>query len=308
MNPASLIHLTRPLKNKGAILAGSVYVLWGLMPIYWKQLNAVPALQILGHRIVWALAFTCILLTAQRDWAWLKPALRSRKTVLIFLASTIFLSINWLTYILAVITNHVIEASLGNFIMPLLTVALGVLIFKERLRGIQWLAMAIASAGIVYLTIANGQFPWLGLMLAASFALYGALRKHAPLPALQGLTLETMFAALPALLYLTFAQVSGGAAFVHDGALTTILLIGAGIITGTTLIMFAAGARLILLTTLGILQFIQPSIQFVLGVLVYHEPFDLQRLIGFSLIWLALIVFTAENILARRRNMQAAPA
>ena len=296
------------MKNKGVILAGGAYVLWGLLPVYWKQLHTVPALQTLSHRIVWALVFTCILLTIRQDWGWLRPALRSRKTVLIFLASTIFLSINWLTYILAVNTNHVIEASLGNFIMPLLTVALGVLTFRERLRGMQWLAIAIAAAGIGYLAVVYGQFPWLGLMLAASFALYGALRKQAPLPSLQGLTLETMFAAPVALIYLVTVQSTGAGAFIRDDAVIAALLIGAGVITGITLIMFVAGVRLIPLITIGILQFIQPSIQFGLGTLIYHEPFNLQRLIGFALVWIALIIFTVENIITRRRVMQGTQA
>ncbi len=299
------------MKNKGVILAGGAYVLWGLLPVYWKQLHTVPALQTLSHRIVWALVFTCILLTVRCDWAWLKPALRSRKTVLAFLASTIFLSINWLTYIWAVNANYVVESSLGYFITPLLNVALGVLLYQERMRGGQWVAIVLAGAGVLYLAIVYGHFPWIGLTLSVSFALYGVLRKQAPLPSLQGLTLETMFAALPALLYLALMQVSGEAAFVNDGSLITILLIGAGAITAVPLIMFAAGVRLIPLTTLGILQFISPTIQFLLGVLVYNEPFNGQRLLGFSLVWLALIVFTVENILTRRRAIreaQMAPA
>jgi chloramphenicol-sensitive protein RarD len=294
------------MKNKGVLLAGGAYVLWGLLPVYWKQLHNVPALQTLSHRIVWALAFTCILLTVRRDWAWLRPALRSRKTVLIFIASTIALSINWLTYIWAVNANYVVEASLGYFITPLLNVALGVLIYKERMRNGQWLAIAIAGAGVLYLAVVYGHFPWIGLTLAVSFAVYGVLRKQAPLPSLQGLTLETMFAALPALLYLTTVQIAGSASFVNDGALITALLIGAGAITAVPLIMFAAGVRLIPLTTLGILQFISPTIQFLLGVVVYHEPFNLQRLLGFMLVWIALVVFTTENLITRRRAMQAA--
>jgi chloramphenicol-sensitive protein RarD len=299
------------MKNKGVILAGGAYVLWGLLPVYWKQLHTVPALQTLSHRIVWALVFTVILLTARRDWAWLKPALHSRKTVLIFLASAAFLSVNWLVYIWAVNTNYVVEASLGYFMTPLLNVALGVLLYKERMRMGQWLAIALAAAGVLYLAIVYGHFPWIGLTLAVSFAVYGVLRKQAPLPSLQGLTLETMFAAVPALLFLTTMQASGQAAFINDGALITALLIGAGAITAVPLLMFAAGVRLIPLTTLGILQFISPTIQFLLGVLVYNEPFNLQRLLGFSLVWLALIVFTAENLITRRRAMhdtQVAPA
>jgi chloramphenicol-sensitive protein RarD len=294
------------MKNKGVLLAGGAYVLWGLLPIYWKQLQSVPALQTLSHRIVWALAFTCILLTVRRDWGWLRPALRSRKTVLIFLASAFFLSINWLVYIWAVNVGYVVEASLGYFITPLLNVALGVLLYKERMRNGQWLAIAIAGAGVLYLAVVYGHFPWIGLTLSVSFAVYGVLRKQAPLPSLQGLTLETMFAALPALLFLTTMQVTGDAAFVNDGVLITALLIGAGAITAVPLIMFAAGVRLIPLTTLGILQFISPTIQFLLGVLVYHEPFNLQRLLGFTLVWIALAVFTAENLITRRRALQEA--
>lgn len=299
------------MKNKGVLLAGGAYVLWGLLPIYWKQLHTVPALQTLSHRIMWALVFTVILLTVRRDWAWLKPALRSRKTVLIFLASAAFLSVNWLVYIWAVNANYVVEASLGYFMTPLLNVALGVLLYKERMRPGQWLAIALAAAGVLYLAIVYGHFPWIGLTLAVSFAVYGVLRKQAPLPSLQGLTLETMFAALPALVYLIFVQTSGEAAFINAGTLITVLLISAGAITAVPLLMFAAGVRLIPLTTLGILQFISPTIQFLLGVLVYGEPFNLQRLLGFSLVWLALIVFTTENIITRRRAMhdaQIAPA
>ncbi len=294
------------MKNKGILLAGGAYVLWGLLPIYWKQLQGVPALQTLSNRIVWALAFTCILLAIRRDWGWLRPALRSRKTVLIFIASTIFLSINWLTYIWAVNAGYVVEASLGYFITPLLNVALGVLIYKERMRNGQWLAIAIASAGVLYLTLVYGHFPWIGLTLSVSFALYGLLRKQAPLPSLQGLTLETMFAALPAMLYLMAMQVTGEAALINDGAWITLLLVGAGAVTAVPLILFAAGVRLIPLTTLGILQFISPTIQFLLGVLVFQEPFNLQRLFGFSLVWLALIVFTAENLMMRRKALQDA--
>lgn len=294
------------MKNKGIFLAGGAYVLWGLLPIYWKQLHNVPALQTLSNRIVWAFVFTCILLTIRRDWAWLRPALRSRKTVLIFIASAIALSINWLTYIWAVNANYVVEASLGYFMTPLLNVALGVLLYKERMRPGQWLAIAIASAGVLYLAVVYGHFPWIGLTLAISFALYGVLRKQAPLPSLQGLTLETMFAALPALLYLTAMQFTGQAAFINDGAWITLLLIGAGAITAVPLIMFAAGVRLIPLTTLGILQFISPTIQFLLGVLVYNEPFNMQRLAGFAMVWLALVVFTTENLMVRRRAMQDA--
>jgi chloramphenicol-sensitive protein RarD len=294
------------MKNKGVLLAGGAYVLWGLLPVYWKQLHTVPALQTLSHRIVWALLFTVMLLTVRREWAWLKPALRSRKTVLIFLASAAFLSVNWLVYIWAVNTNYVVEASLGYFMTPLLNVALGVLLYKERMRPGQWLAIAIAAAGVLYLAIVYGHFPWIGLTLAVSFAVYGVLRKQAPLPSLQGLTLETMFAAVPALLFLTTMQASGQAAFINAGALVTLLLIGAGAITAVPLLMFAAGVRLIPLTTLGILQFISPTIQFLLGVVVYHEPFNLERLLGFTLVWIALIVFTAENLITRRRAMQDA--
>ncbi len=192
-----------------------------------------------------------------------------------------------------------------------MNVALGVLIYKERMRNGQWLAIAIAGAGVLYLTIVYGHFPWIGLTLSVSFALYGLLRKQAPLPSLQGLTLETMFAALPALLYLTVMQVTGEAALVNDGAWITLLLVGAGAITAVPLILFAAGVRLLPLTTLGILQFISPTIQFLLGVLVYHEPFNAQRLLGFMLVWIALIIFTAENLITRRRAMldaQVAPA
>lgn len=291
------------MKHRGILLAGGAYVIWGFLPLYWRLLRGVPALEILCHRIVWALLFTTVVLSLRGGWGWVRGALRDQRTVLSFIASTALLSINWLTYIWAVNAGFVVESSLGYFITPLLNVAMGVIILHERMRPGQWVAIGLAIVGVFYLTVAYGQFPWIGLTLAFSFATYGLLRKQAKLNSLQGLTFETALAAIPALVYLVYLSLTGQGAFGAAGVTTTLLLAFAGAVTAIPLLMFAAGVRLLPLTTLGVLQYIAPTIQFALGVFVFGEPFNLQRLIGFCLVWLALAVFTAEGYLVRRRAM-----
>ncbi len=293
--------------NKGMLYAIAAYGMWGLFPLYWKLLQHVPALEILSHRVTWSLGFVLLLLLLRRRWNWLKTAVRTPRTVLLFFTSATLLSINWFVYIWGVNAGFIVETSLGYFINPLVSVLMGVFFLSEQLRRWQWLAIALAAAGVVYLTIHYGALPWISLTLATSFALYGLIRKTAPLGSLEGLTLETALMFLPALGYLIYLEVLGTAAFGHVDGLTTVLLGFAGVATAVPLLCFAAGARLIKLATIGILQYIAPTLQFLIGVFIYDEPFTLDRLIGFSLIWLALIIYSGENIFFNRRQPRLHP-
>ncbi len=283
--------------NKGILYATGAYIVWGLLPLYWKALHDVPALEILAHRMVWCLGVVFLLLAYQRHWSWLPGLLRNPRTVAIFVLSALLLTLNWFVYIWAVNQGRVVESSLGYFINPLVNVLLGVLFLRERLRMWQGVAIALALCGVLYLTVNYGSLPWIALTLAGSFGLYGLLRKTAPLNSLEGLTLETLLLFLPALAYLLFQETNGVSAFGHAGLLTTLLLAFSGAATALPLLLFAAGARSITMTTLGILQYIAPTLQFLLGVLVYHEPLTLTQLAGYCLIWLALAVYTADGLL-----------
>ncbi len=292
--------------QRGGLYAASAYVLWGVLPLFWKALHDVPAIEILAHRMVWSLLVVLLLLAYQGHWGWLRAALRDRRTVLTFTITAVVLSLNWFVYIWAVNAGHVVEASLGYFINPLVNVLLGRLFLRERLRLWQGIAIVIALGGVLYLTVSYGVVPWIALTLALSFGLYGLLRKTAALNSLEGLTMETLLLFFPALAYLLWLGMNGTGAFGTAGLTTTALLAGAGIPTALPLLLFAAGARRITLTALGILQYIAPSIQFGLGVLLYHEPLSQARLVGFGLIWVACALYTVESIstgrgAARRR-------
>lgn len=294
--------------SRGTLAAAAAYIAWGLLPVYWKALEAVPALEILVHRVVWSLVVTLILLTVRREWDWLRriqarPALLGR-----FVLTALLLGINWFTYIWANNNGHIVEASLGYFMNPLVNVLLGLLFLRERLRPGQWLAIAIAFAGVSYLTLNVGGLLWIAISLALTFGSYGLLRKTASLGALEGLSLEMSILFLPALLYLGSLEQAGTAAFGHAGLATTLLLAGAGIVTALPLIWFAYGAQRVTMTSLGILQYIAPTLQFLLGVFLYREPFSTARLIGFAVIWAALAVYTAEGYLARKHRLAALAA
>ena len=287
--------------NRGIGYAAGAYVLWGLLTIYWKSLHGVPALEIMVHRIVWSLGFVLLLLAVRRRWTWLRPALRNRRIMLTYTTSAVLLAGNWYTYIWAVNNNHIVEASLGYFITPLVSVVLGVLFLKERMRRNQGLAIGLAAAGVLFLTFVYGALPWIGLVIAATFSVYGLIRKTAALESVEGLTLETMVLFPLALGYMLWQQAQGTAVFGHSTITTTMLLVGAGAVTAPPLLLFAAGARRIRLTTLGLLQYITPTIQFLLGIVLYHEALSTERLIGFAIIWLALILYSAEGLLYGQR-------
>ena len=288
--------------NRGLLYAIAAYVAWGLLPIYWKALQSVPAMQIVGNRMVWSLVFLAILLIVKRHWRWVAPAIKQPRTLFIVFLSGCILAINWLTYVWGVNAGYVVETSLGYFINPLLSVFLGVIFLREKLRFWQWTAIVIALLGVLYLTLRYGSFPWIALTLAMSFGLYGLLKKKTPLNALEGLSLETALLFFPALVYLLFLETQGVGTFRQADWAISMLLILTGVATGLPLLLFSAAARRIPLSTLGILQYIAPTLQFLLGIFVYHEPFNQTRMIGFSLIWIALIIYSVEGVVVKHRS------
>lgn len=292
--------------KKGVLYAIITYILWGFFPIYWKQLQHIPALQLLGHRIVWSFILLSILLLAVRLWRDFRKTL-TRKVVGIYAAAALLLGVNWLTYVWAVNAGFIVETSLGYFINPLLSVLLGVLILRERLRATQWIPLGLAAAGVIYLTVAYGKLPWIALTLAVTFGTYGLVKKMAPLSSLFGLTLETGVLLIPALLYLLVEQGTGRGAFLHTGLRSDLLMVGAGIVTTVPLLFFASAARKVPLTTIGLLQYIAPTIQFLLGVFMYREPFERSHMIGFGMVWAALIFFWVENFLSNRVPVEPIP-
>jgi chloramphenicol-sensitive protein RarD len=293
--------------NKGVWNGLAAYIMWGFFPIYWKLLHDVPALQVIGHRIGWSFLLLMAVIFLTKQWDEFRSAAFAPKVIGIYAIAGILLSVNWLIYVWGVNSGFIVETSLGYFINPLVSVLLGVFFLRERLRAIQWIPVGLAAVGVIYLTLTYGRLPWIALSLAFSFGIYGLVKKLAPLGSLYGLTLETALVFPAALIYLTFAQSTGSGVFLHDGWLTDILLIGTGVVTSIPLLMFASAARQIPLTMIGILQYIAPTLQFLIGVFLYHEPFDQSRLIGFSLVWLALIIFWVENYLANRVPVQPIP-
>jgi len=284
---------------KGTWYAVGAYALWGLLPVYWKWLQHVPAPQLLSHRIIWSFLSLCIVISLSHRWENFRMALLNRRVLRSHLASAALIGVNWLTYVWAVNAGFIVETSLGYFINPLLSVAMGVVFFRERLRPWQWIAVGVATAGVLYLTFIYGSFPWIALTLALAFGFYGLVKKTAPLGSLYGLTLETGILLVPALAYLFFSEANGQGAFLHAGVISDLLLIGAGPVTAVPLLMFARAAQRIPLSLVGILQYIAPTLQFLLGVLAYSEPFPPARLVGFSIVWIALIIFAVDAMLAR---------
>jgi chloramphenicol-sensitive protein RarD len=293
--------------SKGIWNGLAAYAMWGFFPIYWKLLQSVPALQVIGHRIGWSFILLVVVILLTRQWKDFRSAALVPKVIGIYAIAGVLLSINWLIYVWGVNSGFIVETSLGYFINPLISVLLGVIFLRERLRTMQWVAVGLAAAGVIYLTLTYGRPPWIALSLAFSFGIYGFVKKLAPLGSLYGLTLETALVFPMALIYLIFVQSTGAGAFLYQGPLTDILLIGTGAVTSIPLLMFASAAREIPLTMIGILQYIAPTLQFLIGVFLYHEPFDQSRLIGFSLVWLALLIFWVENYLAHRVPVQPIP-
>ncbi len=282
--------------KKGVLFALIGYTIWGFFPLFFKLLHEAPAFQIMAHRVVWSFLLMAAIILYRREMKALLAALTWRIFGLYFIAGTL-LAINWVTYVWAVNSGFVVESSLGYFINPLVSVLLGVIFLRERLRPLQWLLVILAAAGVTYLTISTGKLPWISLVLALSFGSYGLMKKLTPLGSLQGLTLETAAVFLPAFIFLIFEQTQGVGAFVNAGLGTTLLLAATGIVTAVPLMFFSAGTRMVPLTTIGLLQYVTPTASFILGVVVFKEPFSSDRIVGFIIIWIALILFTLENLI-----------
>jgi chloramphenicol-sensitive protein RarD len=265
--------------------------------------DGVPALQVIGHRIFWSFVTLALVALWMGQGRRLAAACSSR-VLLIYGAAAVLVSGNWFAYIWAVGHGFIVETSLGYFINPLVSVVLGVLVFGERLRWLQWTAVALAAAGVAYLTLAYGTVPWIALTLAVTFAVYGVIKRLAPLASLDGLTIETAITALPALAYLTYSEQTGPGAFGHAGVATTLYLTGAGIVTTAPLVLFSTAVRQIPMTLIGILQYIAPTLQLATGVLFYHEPFSRVQLMGFGGVWAGLVVFGIDGLVARRDHLR----
>lgn len=294
---------TNSEQRAGILYAGAGFIVWGLSPIFWKLIDQVPAMQLLAHRVIWCGLLMALLLLLYRD-AGLFKALRRPKTLAALVFSTVLIGTNWFAYIYAVVSDQILQASLGYFINPLVSVLFGVIFLHEELRSRQRLAVAIAAVGVAILTWRLGTLPWISLFLAISFAIYGLVRKTVDATPEQGLALETWLLSPLALIFLAGQHQSGQGAFgAHDTA-TDVLLLLTSVMTATPLLLFTHGARRLPLSTIGIMQYIAPTCQFLLAVLVYREPFDRVQLTAFVLIWIALAIFTVDlrQSVARRSS------
>ncbi len=288
--------------NQGIVFASLAYLAWGLFPLYFLQVAEVPALEVVMHRTVWSMLFMLVLLLVLRRWAWLRGLSRQPKILAAFALSAMLLASNWLVYVWAVQHQHLLDASLGYFINPLVNIALGFFFLHERPRRLQWLAVAIATLGVGWLAWQTGHPPWVALTLGLTFGFYGLLRKVATLGAMEGLTLETMMLTPFAIGAIAWWTWQGSSAMSQGHTATNLWLLAAGPLTAIPLLLFAAGARRIPMTTLGLLQYIGPTLQFTLGVYVFHEAFSPSRLIGFVLIWSALLLYSVDGWQNSRRN------
>ncbi len=282
--------------------AVGAYAFWGMFPVYWKALENVPAPQVFCHRILWSFVWLSLIVISTGERRVFRRPTISWRVVLVYSAAAVLIGANWLTYVWAVNAGFIVETSLGYFINPLLSVLMGVVILRERLRPRQWFPICLAGIGILYMTYALGTLPWIALLLASTWATYGLIKKLAPLGPFPGLTLETGILFLPVLAYLIYADLIGKGAFLHDGLRSDALLVGAGVVTTIPLFFFASAVRRIPLSLAGILQYISPTIQFLLGVLVYKEPFTHSRAIGFGIVWAALVIFGIESFVAHRAH------
>lgn len=286
--------------NAAYLSASATFLAWGLLPVYWKALGSVPSLEILCHRIFWSVAFTALFLVITRRWREVVMVLHSPRAAALLVLSGCLIAANWLTYIWAVNNNHVLEASMGYYINPLVNVVLGVVFFRDRLRTLQIAAVGLASLGVAYMIVQYGQFPWVALTLALTFGFYGLVRKVIKVESLPGLFCETLVVCIPAASYLVHLTITSQSVFFLDSHIDT-LLVGTGVITTLPLIGFAFAARRMRLITLGIFQYIVPTAFFLLGIFLYREPFTVAHLITFGLIWLGIAAYTADGVAFARQ-------
>ena len=289
--------------RRGLLFGVAAYLMWGLFPLYWPLLEPAVPLEILSHRIVWSLLVVGGILAVRRSWAWL-PALGARRLGLLTVAA-IVIAVNWGTYIYGVNSGHVVETSLGYFVNPLVTVALGVLVLRETLRPVQWASIGLATLAVVVLTIDYGRPPWIALVLAFSFGTYGLLKKTAGVGAAESLTVETAVLVVPALAYLGLLAATGAGTFSSQGPGHALLLVGCGVVTAIPLLCFSAAATRVPLVSIGLLQYLAPVLQFLLGIVVYDEHMPGSRWLGFALVWGALVLLSADAVGAARRAARA---
>ncbi len=291
--------------KKGLWHAIAAYGLWGVLPIYWHLVRHVPPTQVLAHRIVWSCLFLALIIPVTRGWRDARPVLTARRTLLLSTVAALLIGFNWLTYVWAVGSGRVVEASLGYFINPLVTVLCGVLFLRERLGKRQWTALALAAAGVAFITMEVGAVPWAAIILAVTFALYALVKKLTPLGAMHSLAVETAILAPAALVFLFLINADGTGAFARDGAFTSALLAGTGIVTTVPLLFFASAARRIPLSTIGMLQYLSPTIQLLIGVFILGESFTPVHAIGFGCVWGAIALYSSKHFLARTGTAEA---
>lgn len=292
----------------GVILGAAAYLCWGFFPLYWPLLDPAGSLEILAHRVIWSLLFVLVLIAVTRRWKTFRKIAKDRRVLVILVCASIVISFNWGGFIYGVTNGHVIETSLGYFINPLVTVLLGVFILKETLRPVQWAAVAIGGIAVLVLAVDYGRPPWIALLLAFSFATYGFLKKKANLNTFEGLGMETLILAPVALSFLIVLEIRNDLTFGHAGVDNVLLLIGTGVVTAIPLLLFGAAATRLTLTTIGLLQYLGPILQFIFGLWIFDEDMSSARWVGFILVWLALVVFTADNLANRRRASKLEPA
>jgi len=292
-------------ERRGLLLGMTAYVLWGLFPLYWPHVKPAGAVEILAHRMAWSLVCMVVVLAVLRQWAWIRDIVREPRTVATVALAAVMISINWGMYIHGVNNGQVVETSLGYFITPLVLIGIGVVVLGERLRRTQWAAVILGVGAVVVLVVAYGRVPWIALTLAASFASYGYIKKRLNLPATRSMTVETAVMFLPALGYLTWLAWTGEGTFGREGPTQALLLAAAGVITVVPLTCFAVAANSVSLSTIGMLQYLAPVIQFAIGVAVYHEPMPGSRWAGFALVWAALAMLTWDAIRQSRRARAA---
>ncbi|MCA2186164.1 EamA family transporter RarD [Nonomuraea cavernae] len=289
-----------PDLRRGVLFGIAAYTMWGLFPLYWPLLKPSGAVEILAHRITWSLITVIAVLAVLRHWSWFRTMIRQPKKLGLLALAAAIVTANWGVYIYAVNSGHVVETALGYFINPLVSVLFGVVLLRERLRPLQWTAVGFGALAVVVLTVDYGRLPWIALTLAVSFGVYGLVKKHANVGAAESLTVETLVLLAPALGYLIYLESAGQATFGHLGAGHALLLVGAGVITAVPLLCFTASAIRVPLSTLGLLQYIAPVLQFLCGVLVVKETMPASRWVGFSIVWLALAIFTYDSIRTAR--------
>ena len=293
--------------RRGTLYAFAAYGIWGLFPLYFHALKPSGAFEILAHRILWTLAFCALVLLVRRDFGWVRTVAARPKLLAGLTLAALLIAVNWVIYVLAVITGRTYAAALGYFLNPIVTVGLGVLVLKERLRPLQWAAVSVGAVAAVYLTVAGGEFPWIAVSLAFSFAFYGLVKKKvgATLDAMHSLTVETLVLAPVAVGVLVWLAVQGSTTFGEEGAWHTGLLVAAGVVTAIPLLLFAAAARRIPLVTIGLIQFLTPMLQLLCSVLLLGEHVTGALWIGFAIVWLALLLLTLDSVRQGRSTRRA---